>query len=139
MTDVAKADKARITRLALIDSLDSEIDNKIKTLSEEVKDNPGLRPVLNKYIQHVNEKNEEAAALQTYFHHLLQSLYKIEVDDDGAVVNSHQGSSSGSKTNLKSSKSSSNSKSNVLNQLGRDEKAIVYELNKWTTLSKSKK
>jgi len=105
MSHIAKQDKAHMTRLALIDSLHHEMENKVKTLSKEVKDNPGLRPVLNKYIDYVNNRNKEARALQQYFHSLLQSIYQIEAD---AIKMS----------------------TNTTKQLHLDERAILFELKK---------
>jgi len=105
MSHVAKQDKAHMTRLALIDSLHHEMEKKVKSLSEEVNDNPGLRPVLTKYVDHINRRNDETRALQQYFHSLLQSLYQIEAN---TTKMSHK----------------------AIKQLDLDERAILFELNK---------
>jgi len=105
MSDIANQDKAHMTRLALIDSLYKEMENKVQSLSTEVKDNPGLRPVLTKYVNHINRRNDETRALQQYFHSLLHSLYQIEANT--------------TKLSHKASK-----------QLDLDERAILFELNK---------
>ena len=109
MSHIAKQVKADMTRLALIDSLHHEMENKVKSLSEEVKDNPGLRPVLTKYMDHINRRNDETRALQQYFHSLLHSLYQIEANP--------------TKLSHKASK-----------QLDLDERAILFELNKLNKL-----
>ena len=109
MSHIAKQDKAHMTRLELIDSLHHEMENKVKSLSEEVKDNPGLRPVLTKYMDHINRRNDETRALQQYFHSLLHSLYQIEANP--------------TKLSHKASK-----------QLDLDERAILFELNKLNKL-----
>ena len=59
MSQIAKEDKQHLNRVALIQSMHDEIDDKIKSLSEEVKENPGLRPVLNRYIDHVKTRENK--------------------------------------------------------------------------------
>jgi hypothetical protein len=110
MSDIANQDKAHMTRLALIDSLYKEMENKVQSLSTEVKDNPGLRPVLTKYMDHINRRNDETRALQQYFHSLLHSLYQIEAN---TTKLSHK----------------------AIKQLGLDERAILFELNKLNKLN----
>jgi hypothetical protein len=130
MSHIAKEDRAHMKRHALIHSLYDEIENKVKTLSHEVKENPGLRPVLDRYIEHIKSRQEEARALQEYFHFLLQSLYTIDKDTD----NSHPvvpGPGPGPK------KHSSHS-SKIIKQLQVDEKAILFELDKWTEKTKAR-
>jgi hypothetical protein len=125
MSHIAKEDRAHIKRHALIHSLYDEIENKVKTLSHEVKENPGLRPVLDRYIEHIKSRQDEARALQEYFHFLLQSLYTIDKDKDTShtVV-------PGSKKHYHSSK--------IIKQLQVDEKAILFELDKWTENTKAR-
>ena len=127
MSHIAKEDRAHMKRHALIHSLYDEIENKVKTLSHEVKENPGLRPVLDRYIEHVKSRQDEARALQEYFHFLLQSLYTIEKDkykdDSHPLV-------PGPKKHSHSSK--------IIKQLQVDEKAILFELDKWTEKTKAR-
>jgi hypothetical protein len=117
MSHIAKEDRAHMKRHALIHSLYDEIENKVKTLSHEVKENPGLRPVLDRYIEHIKSRQDEARALQEYFHFLLQSLYTIDKDKSPDVP--------GHKETKKHS-------SKIIKQLQVDEKAILFELDKWT-------
>ena len=132
MAHIAKEDKQHLNRVALIQSLHDEIDDKIKSLSQEVKDNPGLRPVLNRYIDHVKTRENEARELQRYFHLLLQSLYQIKTTPSTAgtapaVSAANRGTSAIEKG------------SRVMNQLYLDEKAILFELHKWTNVLEGKK
>lgn len=124
MSNIAKEDRAYMKRHALIQSLYDEIENKVKTLSHEVKENPGLRPILDRYIEHIKRRHDEARALQEYFHFLLQSLYTIDKDKDNThpVV-------PGPKKHSHSSK--------IIKQLQVDEKAILFELDKWTENAKN--
>jgi hypothetical protein len=125
MSHIAKEDRSYMKRHALIQSLNDEIENKVKTLSHEVKENPGLRSVLDRYIEHIKSRQDEARALQEYFHFLLQSLYTIEKDKD----NSHPVvAGPGPKKHSHSSK--------IIKQLQVDEKAILFELDKWTEKTK---
>ena len=129
MSHIAKEDRVHINRHALIHSLYNEIENKIKTLSREVKENPGLRPVLDRYVEHIKSRQEQARALQEYFHFLLQSLYTIEKDKDKDKDTSHPvvpGPGPGPK------KHSHSHSSKIIKQLQVDEKAILFELDKWT-------
>lgn len=132
MAHIAKEDKQHLNRVALIQSLHNEIDDKIRLLSQEVKENPGLRPVLNRYIDHVKTRENEARELQRYFHLLLQSLYQIKTAPSTAgtaptvSVANHE-------------TTSSKKGSRVMNQLYLDEKAILFELHKWTDVLEGKK
>jgi hypothetical protein len=126
MSHIAKEDRAHMKRHTLIHSLYDEIENKVKTLSHEVKENPGLRPILDRYIEHIKSRQDEARALQEYFHFLLQSLYTIEKDkdkDDSTVVPRPKKHSHSSK---------------IIKQLQVDEKAILFELDKWTEKTKAR-
>jgi hypothetical protein len=128
MSQIAKDDKRHLNRVALIQSLHDEIDDKIKSLSEEVKENPGLRPILNRYIDHVKTRENEARELQRYFHVLLQSLYQIKTAPStvGASARPESASASGKG-------------SRAMKQLYLDEKAILFELHKWTDVLEGKK
>lgn len=126
MSHIAKDDRAHMKRHALIHSLYDEIENKVKTLSHEVKENPGLRPVLDRYIEHVKSRKDEARALQEYFHFLLQSLYTIDKDKDN------------SPPLVPGPKKHSSHSSKIINQLQVDEKAILFELDKWTEKTKTR-
>jgi|LauGreDrversion4_2_1035121.scaffolds.fasta_scaffold02957_2 hypothetical protein len=128
MSQIAKEDKQHLNRVALIQSLHDEIDDKIKSLSEEVKENPGLRPVLNRYIEHVKTRENEARELQRYFHMLLQSLYQIKTASPTAGASVRPGSAS-----------TSGKGSHAMKQLYLDEKAILFELHKWTDVLEGKK
>lgn len=128
MAHIAKEDKQHLNRVALIQSLHDEIDDKIKSLSEEVKENPGLRPVLNRYIDHVKTRENEARELQRYFHMLLQSLYQIKTAPSTVGASVHPGSAS-----------TSGKGSHAMKQLYLDEKAILFELHKWTDVLEGKK
>jgi hypothetical protein len=119
MSHIAKEDRAHMKRHELIHSLYHEIENKVKTLSREVKENPGLRPILDRYIEHVKSRQEEARALQEYFHFLLQSLYTIDKSQSGPGPEDAQ-------TKLNKTHSSK-----IIKQLHVDEKAILFELDKW--------
>ena len=129
MSHIAKDDRAHMKRHALIHSLYDEIENKVKTLSHEVKENPGLRPVLDRYIEHVKSRQDEARALQEYFHFLLQSLYTIEKDKD--KDDSHP-------LVPRPKKHSHSHSSKIIKQLQVDEKAILFELDKWTEKTKAR-
>ena len=132
MAHIAKEDKQHLNRVALIQSLHNEIDDKIRSLSQEVKENPGLRPVLNRYIDHVKTRENESRELQRYFHLLLQSLYQIKTAPSTAgtaptvSVANHE-------------TTSSKKGSRIMNQLYLDEKAILFELHKWTDVLEGKK
>lgn len=129
MSHIAKEDRDYMKRHALIHSLYDEIDHKVKTLSHEVKENPGLRPILHRYIEHVKSRQDEARALQEYFHFLLQSLYTIDKDKD--KDDSHPVvPGPGPKKHSHSSK--------IIKQLQVDEKAILFELDKWTEKTKAR-
>jgi hypothetical protein len=125
MSHIAKEDRAHMKRHALIHSLYDEIETKVKTLSHEVKENPGLRPVLDRYVEHIKSRQEEARALQEYFHFLLQSLYTIEKDKD--KDDSHPLVPRPKKHSSK-----------IVKQLQVDEKAILFELDKWTEKTKAR-
>lgn len=105
MSHIAKQDKAHMTRLSLIESLHDEMKKKVNSLSNEVKDNPGLRPVLNKYVDHIRRRTEEEEALRKHFQVLLQSLYQIEANTP-------------------------NLSAKDMKRLELDERAILFELNK---------
>ena len=105
MSHIAKQDKAHMTRLSLIESLHDEMKKKVNSLSNEVKDNPGLRPVLNKYVDHIRRRTEEEEALQKHFQCLLHSLYQIEANTP-------------------------NLSAKDMKRLELDERAILFELNK---------
>ena len=131
MSHIANEDRAHMKRHALIHSLYDEIENKVKTLSHEVKENPGLRPVLDRYIEHIKSRQEEARALQEDFHFLLQSLYTIEKDkdkDDSPPLVPGPGPK----------KHSHSHSSKIIKQLQVDEKAILFELDKWTEKTKAR-
>ena len=131
MSHIAKEDRAHMKRHSLIQSLNDEIENKVKTLSYEVKENPGLRPILNRYIEHIKSRQDEARALQEYFHFLLQSLYTIDKDkdkDDSHPVVPGPGPK----------KHSHSHSSKIIKQLQVDEKAILFELDKWTEKTKAR-
>jgi hypothetical protein len=136
MAHTAKEDKRHLNRVALIQSMHDEIDDKIKSLSEEVKENPGLRPVLNRYIDHVKIRETEARELQRYFHVLLQSLYQIKTAPStvgtSALPNPNHRSGS-------ANMSTSGKGSHAMKQLYLDEKAILFELHKWTNVLEGKK
>ena len=127
MSHIAKEDRAHMKRHALIHSLYDEIENKVKTLSHEVKENPGLRPILDRYIEHVKSRQDEARALQEYFHFLLQSLYTIEKDKD--KDDSHP---------LVPRPKKHSHSSKIIKQLQVDEMAILFELDKWTEKTKAR-
>jgi hypothetical protein len=127
MSHIAKEDRAHMKRHALIHSLYDEIENKVKTLSHEVKENPGLRPILNRYIEHIKSRQEEARALQEYFHFLLQSLYTIDKDNSPPLVPGP------------GPKKHSSHSSKIIKQLQVDEKAILFELDKWTEITEKTK
>ena len=129
MSHIAKEDRAHMKRHALIHSLYDEIENKVKTLSHEVKENPGLRPILDRYTEHVKSRQDEARALQEYFHFLLQSLYTIEKDKD--KDDSHP-------LVPRPKKHSHSHSSKIIKQLQVDEKAILFELDKWTEKTKAR-
>jgi len=105
MSHIAKQDKAHMTRLLLIESLHDEMKKKVNSLSKEVKDNPGLRPVLNKYIDYIRRQTEDEETLQKHFQGLLQSLYQIEANTP-------------------------NLSAEDMKRLELDERAILFELNK---------
>jgi hypothetical protein len=129
MSHIAKEDRAHMKRHALIHSLYDEIENKVKTLSHEVKENPGLRPVLDRYVEHIKSRQDEARALQEYFHFLLQSLYTIDKDkdkDESPPLVPGPGP-----------KKHSSHSSKIIKQLQVDEKAILFELDKWTEKTKA--
>jgi hypothetical protein len=126
MSHIAKEDRAHMKRHALIHSLYDEIENKVKTLSHEVKENPGLRPVLDRYVEHIKSRQDEARALQEYFHFLLQSLYTIDKDNANPVVPGP------------GPKKHSSHSSKIIKQLQVDEKAILFELDKWTEKTKAR-
>ena len=132
MSHIAKEDRAHMKRHALIHSLYDEIENKVKTLSHEVKENPGLRPILDRYTEHVKSRQDEARALPEYFHFLLQSLYTIEKDKDKDKDkdNSHPV--------VPGPKKHSSHSSKIIKQLQVDEKAILFELDKWTEKTKAR-
>lgn len=130
MTHIAKEDKLHIKNLELIERLHDEIKNKVKVLSREVHENPGLKPILDKYIDHVKSRNDEAHALQRYFHFLLESLYKIE---------NNPTSSNGSNRKTLHSAPLKKLNSASLRQLNIDEKAILFELNKWSDIVNASK
>ena len=125
MSHIAKEDRAHMKRHALIHSLYDEIENKVKTLSHEVKENPGLRPVLDRYVEHIKSRQEEARALQEYFHFLLQSLYTIDKSPPIAEL-------------APGPKKHSSHSSKIIKQLQVDEKAILFELDKWTEKTKTR-
>jgi hypothetical protein len=130
MTHIAKDDKIHMKNLELIERLHDEIKNKVKVLSKEVHENPGLKPILENYIHHVKNRTDEARALQQYFHFLLESLYKI--DEQSSLP----ASASASSLNHYPSKKLS---SEALRQLNIDQKAILFELNKWNDVVNASK
>lgn len=121
MSHIAKDDRAYMKRHDLIHSLYDEIENKVKTLSHEVKENPGLRPILDRYIEHIKSRQDEARALQEYFHFLLQSLYTVDKS------RSRPGPGPEDEQHKQHKKHSSK----IIKQMQVDEKAILFELDKW--------
>ena len=131
MTHIAKEDKLHIKNLELIERLHDEIKHKVTVLSREVHENPGLKPILDKYIDHVKSRTDEARALQQYFHFLLESLHEIETHSTS--------SSNGSNRKTLHSAPLKKLNSASLRQLNIDEKAILFELNKWSDIVNASK
>ena len=49
MADIAEYDKNKMKNIALIHTLENEMLHKFKELSSQLADNPGLKPIIDKY------------------------------------------------------------------------------------------
>lgn len=90
--DIAKTDKAHNARSANIAVLQNEMLRRARTLKTQTATNPGLKPVLERYMDHINERRAEAVKLLQYLRSLLLSLNSLELpkNDDGAKLQSDQ-------------------------------------------------
>jgi hypothetical protein len=90
--DIAKTDKAHSARLANIEELQKEMLRRAGTLKTQTDTNPGLKPVLERYMDHINERRAEAVKLLQYLRSMLLSLNSLELpkNDDGAKLQSDQ-------------------------------------------------
>ena len=89
---IAQYDIAQISKLANIDALEKEMIHKVKTLKKQIFTNPGLKPVLNRYLAHVRARRSDIINLIHYMNSLLISLNSIILpeNDDGAKIQSDQ-------------------------------------------------
>jgi hypothetical protein len=86
---IALYDLAQIAKLADIDAIEDEMIHKVNTLKTQVPANPGLQPVLNLYLNHVNSRRNAIIKLIEYMSSLLISLNSITLPETGDASKLH--------------------------------------------------
>ena len=119
MAEIADYDKYKMKNIALIYTLESEMLHKFKELSSQLADNPGLKPIVDKYRAHLKIKKAEARAMHHYFQSLLISLYSLNPRP---------------KSNKQKKGGGGNGDDGAffLNKLKSDEGAMMHEIHKWS-------
>jgi hypothetical protein len=124
MADIAEYDKNKMKNIALIHTLENEMLHKFKELSGQLVDNPGLKPIVDKYRAHLKIKKAEAHAMQHYFQSLLMSLHSLTPPINTRPKSKKQkkrGGAGGTQYN----------RTGFFNKLVTDEQAIMHEIRKW--------
>ena len=86
---IAQYDIAQIANLEHIEDIENEMIDKAKKLITQVAKNPGLNPVLNRYLTHVNGRRNEIINLIEYMSALLISLNSIALPEIGDTSKLH--------------------------------------------------
>lgn len=129
MADIAEYDKNKMKNMALIHTLENEMLHKFKELSDQLAENPGLKPIVDKYRSHLKTKKAEALAMQDYFQSLLMSLHSLTPPSTIKKRNSKQkrqkNSGGGAGGDV------GNDRAFFFNKLFADEGAIIAEIRRW--------
>lgn len=133
MADIADYDKHKMKNLALIQTLENEMLHKFKELSGQMADNPGLKPIVDKYKSHLKNKKAEALAMQDYFQLLLMSLHSLTPPP---AIKSKTRNNTNTKSNMRrdgggSGSSGAADRTFFFNKLVADERSIMNEIRKW--------
>ena len=86
---IALYDLAKFSELANIAALENEMIHKANTLKTQVSTNPGLKPVLNLYLDHVDGRRKDLIKLIEYMSSLLISLNSITLPETGDASKLH--------------------------------------------------
>lgn len=125
MADIADYDKNKMKNIALICTLESEMLHKFKELSGQLADNPGLKPIVDKYRAHLKIKKAEARAMQHYFQSLLISLYSLTPPTNPRPKSNKQKKRGGGGDDH------DDGGTFFFNKLKSDEGAMMHEIHKW--------
>lgn len=120
---IAHADKRDIMARAHIDMLEDEILHKAKVLTAQIVDNPGLKPVLDNYLNHIRERREDAVRMLQHLHTLMLSTNTIIVPPKQATRLTHS-----------KSKSYNGGGIEIGSKLQSDQQAIMSEIVKWKSV-----
>jgi hypothetical protein len=125
MADIAEYDKNKMKNIALIHTLENEMLHKFKELSSQLADNPGLKPIIDKYRAYLKIKKAEAHAMQHYFQSLLISLYALIPPTNLRPKSKKQKKRGGGGDGGDSGGAF------FFNKLVADEQAVMHEIHKW--------
>lgn len=91
-THIAREDRTHMAKLANIDALQAEMCHKARTLKTQIATNPGLKPVLSRYLSYIRVRRAEVIKLVQHLRSLLISLNSISPlsDNDDAKLQSDQ-------------------------------------------------
>ena len=127
MADIAEYDKNKMKNIALIHTLENEMLHKFKELSGQMADNPGLKPIVEKYRAHLKIKKAEAHAMQHYFQSLLMSLHSLTPPTNTRPKLKKQKRGGGGYEYDDTEYNSAF----FFNKLKADEEATMHEIHKW--------
>jgi len=131
MTDIADYDKNKMKNVALIHTLENEMLHKFNELSGQLVDNPGLKPIVDKYRTHLKTKKAEANAMQHYFQSLLMSLHSLTPPVIRPKSKRQKKSGGGGGGGVNGENHGSDDRTFFFNKLVADEHAILQEIRKW--------
>jgi hypothetical protein len=104
-TRIAREDRMHIAKLANIDALQAEMCHKARTLKTQIATNPGLKPVLSRYLSYIRVRRAEVIKLVQHLRSLLISLNSIPPLSDSNDA-----------------------------KLQSDQNVLAFEINRWTAI-----